>query len=110
MVKSNPAALDRLFHALSDQTRRGILAKLAEGQSTVGELARPYKMSLAAVSKHLGVLESAGLIDRTRMGSFQVVNLRAESLMSASEWLSFYEKFWEHKLDALQDLLERKKK
>ena len=110
MVKSNPEVLDRLFHALSDQTRRGILNSLANGESTVGELAKPYKISLAAVSKHLGVLEAAGLIDRTRVGSFQIVNLRAESLMSANEWLSYYEKFWDHKLDALQDLLERKKK
>ncbi len=108
MVKSNAATLDRIFHALSDQTRRAILASLAKGEATVGELAKPHKMSLAAVSKHLSVLASAGLIDRTRVGSFQVVNLRAESLKSADEWLSFYEKFWDRKLDDLKIILERK--
>lgn len=110
MVKSNPEVLDRLFHALADRTRRSILASLANKASTVGELAKPYKISLAAISKHLGVLESAGLIDRTRIGSFQVVHLRAETLKSANEWLSFYEAFWESRLDALQHMLERKKK
>lgn len=101
--------LDRLFSALSDGTRRSILVALASGESTVSEIAKPYKMSLAAVSKHLGVLESAGLIERRRVGSFQVINLRAESLKSANEWMVFYENFWDRKLDVLQDLLERKK-
>ncbi|MBM3346197.1 MAG: winged helix-turn-helix transcriptional regulator [Betaproteobacteria bacterium] len=109
MVKLSARSLDRLFHALADQTRRKILVTLSRGESTVGELARPHKMSLAAVSKHLGVLETAGLIDRKRVGSFQVVNLRAESLQTANKWLSFYEKCWGQKLNALQDLLEKKK-
>lgn len=110
MVNSQAQRLDRIFHALSDPTRRSILTSISSKESTVSEIARPYRMSLAAVSKHLKVLESAGLIDRKRVGSFQVVSLRAESLKSAAEWLSFYEKFWNTKLDALKDLLEKRTK
>ena len=67
-------------------------------------------MSLAAVSKHLKVLESAGLVDRKRMGSFQIVNLKAESLKTADQWISYYEKFWNEKLDTLQKFLEKGKR
>ena len=110
MVKSEAKALDRIFHALSDQTRRAILIDISKKENTVSELAKPYKMSLAAVSKHLSVLEAAGLIDRKRVSSFQVVSLRAESLKTANEWLAHYEIFWNEKLNALQELLEKRKK
>jgi len=106
MVKSNAARLDMLFHALSDATRRSILHDVAAKEKTVGEVAKPYRMSLAAVSKHLNVLESAELIARERRGNFQIVRLNAQSLRPADEWLAFYEKFWERQLDALANYLE----
>jgi DNA-binding transcriptional ArsR family regulator len=106
MVKSSAAQLDSIFHALSDPTRRSILRTVAVSEKTVGELARPYQVSLAAVSKHLKVLESARLITREKRGSFQVVRLNAQSLKTAEEWLSYYEQFWNQRLDALQNLFE----
>jgi DNA-binding transcriptional ArsR family regulator len=106
MVKSNAARLDSIFHALSDTTRRSILRDVATRERTVGEVAKPYQMSLAAVSKHLNVLESAELIARERRGSFQIVRLKAKNLRPAEEWLAYYEKFWNRQLDALQNYLE----
>lgn len=106
MVKSNAVRLDSIFHALSDHTRRSILRDVARRERTVGEVARPYRMSLAAVSKHLNVLESAELIARERRGSFQIVRLKAQNLRPAEEWLAWYEKFWNRQLDALQSYLE----
>jgi DNA-binding transcriptional ArsR family regulator len=106
MVKSSAAQLDRVFHALSDSTRRAILRDIVGEKKTVGEIARPYQISLAAVSKHLNVLESADLIIREKRGSFQVVHLNAPAMKSAEQWLRFYERFWTDKLDALQTLLE----
>lgn len=75
----------------------------------MGQVAKPYRMSLAAVSKHLNVLESAELIARERRGSFQIVRLKAQSLRPAEEWLAWYEKFWSRQLDALQSYLEGEK-
>jgi DNA-binding transcriptional ArsR family regulator len=106
MVKSNAARLDAIFHALSDTTRRSILRDVAAQAKTVGEVAKPYAMSLAAVSKHVKVLEAAELIARERRGSFQIVRLKATNLRPADEWLAFYEKFWSANLDALQIYLE----
>ncbi len=106
MVKRNAARLDSIFHALSDATRRSILRDVAWRERTVGEVAKPYRMSLAAVSKHLNVLESAELIARERRGSFQIVRLKAQNLRPAEEWLAWYEKFWNRQLDALQTYLE----
>jgi DNA-binding transcriptional ArsR family regulator len=106
MVKSNAARLDSVFHALSDATRRAILRDVATRERTVGEVAKPYRMSLAAVSKHLNVLESAELIARERRGSFQIVKLKAHNLRPADEWLAWYEKFWNRQIDALQSYLE----
>ena len=102
MVKSNAARLDSIFHALADETRRSILRDVAVGEKTVGEVAKPYRMSLAAVSKHLNVLESAELIARERRGSFQIVKINAQNLRPAEEWLAFYEMFWSDRLDALE--------
>ncbi len=107
MVKSNAAHLDEVFHALADETRRSILRDVATREKTVGEIAKPYAMSLAAVSKHLKVLESAELIARERRGSFQIIRLNAKSLRPAEQWLAFYETFWTERLDALQSYLEQ---
>jgi DNA-binding transcriptional ArsR family regulator len=106
MVKSNAVRLDSIFHALSDSTRRSILREVSSKPKTVGEIAKPYAMSLAAVSKHLKVLEAAELIARERRGSFQIVRLNAKSLRPAEEWLAYYDKFWNRQLDALQTHLE----
>lgn len=106
MVKSNAARLDLVFHALSDATRRSILRDVSAKEKTVGQIAKPYRMSLAAVSKHLKVLEAAELIARERRGSFQIVRLNAKSLRPAEEWLAFYDKFWTRQIDALQIHLE----
>ena len=107
MAKSSALKLDRIFHALADSTRRAILYDVSKKDKTVGEIARPHRMSLAAVSKHLTVLESARLIRRRKQGSFQIVSLNAEALKSAEEWLSYYQQFWGVRLDALQEFLER---
>lgn len=106
MVNSAQSALDGVFGALADPTRRAILRTVAEGERTVGELARPYAMSLAAVSKHLKVLEGAGLIARRKQGSFQYVRLNPAPMREANRWLAWYERFWNDRLDALQALLE----
>jgi DNA-binding transcriptional ArsR family regulator len=105
MVNS-AARLDSVFHALSDSTRRAILRDVSKEEKTVGEVAKPYAMSLAAVSKHLKVLEAAELIARERRGSFQIVRLNARSLRPAEEWLAYYETFWTERIDALQSYLE----
>jgi len=107
MVKSNAARLDSVFHALSDTTRRSILRDVSRREKSVGDLAKPYKMSLAAVSKHLKVLESADLIARERRGNFQIVRLNTQNLKAAEEWLAYYENFWNRQLDALQSYLEK---
>lgn len=106
MVKSNALRLDSIFHALSDSTRRAILQDVAAESKTVGQIAKPYAMSLAAVSKHLKVLESAELIARERRGSFHIVRLQAQSLKPAEEWIAFYSRFWNQSLDNLEKYLE----
>jgi len=106
MVELSTAALDSVFHALSDGTRRAILRDLLLEGKPVGELAKPYEMSLAAVSKHVQVLERAQLVERERRGQFQIVRLKPGRLRAAQDWLSFYENFWSARLDSLQTLLE----
>ena len=106
MVESNAAQLDSIFHALSDATRRAILRDIAGVEKTVSEIAKPYSVSLAAVSKHLKVLEAAELIQREKRGSYQMVRLNAKTLRSAEQWLTYYEKFWSTQLDRLQSHLE----
>jgi DNA-binding transcriptional ArsR family regulator len=108
MVKSNAARLDSIFHALADPTRRRILRDVADGEKTVSEVARPFALTLAAVSKHLNVLEDAELIARKRRGSFQIVRLNAKKMRPATEWLAFYEKFWNERLDSMVKFLEEK--
>lgn len=99
-------ALDSTFAALSDATRRGILARLATGEASVTELAKPYDMSLPAVSKHLRVLESAGLVTRNKEGRVQRCRLVAGPMKSAADWIEHYRRFWDIQLDSLQRYLE----
>jgi DNA-binding transcriptional ArsR family regulator len=104
MVEQN-AELDAIFHALGDATRRRMLAQLAKGERTVGELAAPFDMSLAAASKHVKALENAGLIRRAVQGRTHLCRLEPGPLASAHRWLSFYEAFWTSRLDTLERLL-----
>lgn len=97
--------LDTVFHALSDATRRRMLNELASGQRTVGQLAEPFDMSLAAASKHIKVLEASGLVRREVKGRTHMCRLESAPLASASEWLNAYEKFWTSRLDVLDQLL-----
>jgi DNA-binding transcriptional ArsR family regulator len=106
MVELSSASLDSVFHALSDATRRSILRDLTIQERSVGQIAQPYRMSLAAVSKHLDVLERANLVRRERRGTTRMVHLRAEQLQAAQDWLAYYENFWQGRLDALQTKLE----
>ena len=101
MVKYSSASLNRTFAALADPTRRRLLAHLARGNQSVTPLARPYAMSLPAVSKHLRVLEKAGLIRRRRYGRVHQLKLEAEPLKRAAQWVEEYRKFWEGSLDRL---------
>jgi DNA-binding transcriptional ArsR family regulator len=105
MVKYSNA-LSRTFAALADPTRRRILAHLARGDRRVTDLARPHAMSLPAVSKHLRVLEKAGLLRRRRYGRIHEMQLDAEPLKKAAQWVEEYRKFWEGSLDRLADYLE----
>src|SRR5579863_6899708 len=107
MVKSSASRLDFIFKALADPTRRAILQDVQSGEKTVSEVARPYSLTLAAVSKHLNVLEEAELIARQRRGSFQIVKVRPEVLEEAEQWLAKYRQFWGVRLDALAQHLER---
>src|ERR1044072_1453099 len=107
MVKYSPRTLDRTFAALADPTRRQILAHLARGDERVTDLARPYAMSLPAVSKHLRVLETAGLLRRRRYGRVHEMRLDAEPLKKAAQWVEEYRKFWQGSLDRLADYLEK---
>lgn len=106
MVKYSAKALDRTFAALADPTRRRILADLATGDRCVTRLAKPYAMSLPAISKHLRVLEKAGLLRRRRYGRVHQMRLEAEPLKHAAEWVEKYRKFWEGSLDRLAAYLE----
>jgi DNA-binding transcriptional ArsR family regulator len=98
--------LDRIFQALSDPTRREILSQVMAGERTVSDIARPHRMTFAAVSKHLKVLESARLVERRRQGSFQIIKLNPPALESANQWLERYRSFWTGRLNALKDILE----
>jgi DNA-binding transcriptional ArsR family regulator len=101
----SPDRLSTTFAALADPTRRAILARLASGQASVKELAQPFEMSLPAVSKHLKVLERAGLIARGRKAQWRPCRLEANPLKDAADWLDHYRRFWEQSLDRLEDYL-----
>ena len=98
--------LDRTFAALADPTRRAILTRLTEGQATVTELAEPFEMTLPAVSKHLKVLERAGLIARGRERQWRPARLQAEPLREVAEWTERYRRFWEESYDRLDEYLD----
>ena len=98
--------LDRVFAALADPTRRAILARLARGDASVGDLAKPFDISLPAVSRHLDVLERARLIERRVDAQWRVCRLRARPLRNAANWIDHYRRFWEARLDSLGELLE----
>src|SRR5882724_10863036 len=98
--------LSSVFFALADPTRRGVLARLATGDATVKELAEPYDMSVAAVSKHLKVLESAGLISQSRESQWRPRHLEAAPLRAVFEWLEGYQHFWDRSLDSLAEHLK----
>lgn len=105
MVESN-VALDQVFGALADVTRRDILQRVSKAEHTISELAAPYAMSLAAIAKHISVLEKAGLITKRRSGKEKVIQIQPEAIKVAAAYLSEYEKIWSARFDALEKLLE----
>jgi DNA-binding transcriptional ArsR family regulator len=107
MVEYDSKLLDRTFGALADPTRRRILAQLVKGEECVTNLARPHAMSLAAVSKHLIVLEKAGLVKRRRDGRVHSLALEARPMKEAQAWLNRYRKFWEGNLDQFEKYLDK---
>jgi DNA-binding transcriptional ArsR family regulator len=104
-----PDRLSTTFAALADPTRRAILAHLASGEISVTELAAPFEMSMPAISKHLKVLERAGLIARSRNAQFRPCRLEAGPLKEAADWVEQYRRFWEQSLDRLDDYLHELK-
>ena len=105
-----PDSLSQVFAALSDPTRRAILARLSKGEASVNELAAPFEITLPAVSKHLKVLERAGLIERTRDAQWRPCRLRAEPLKTAAEWIDHYKRHWEESFDRLDAYLKKLQK
>ncbi|MEZ4415917.1 MAG: metalloregulator ArsR/SmtB family transcription factor [Gemmatimonadota bacterium] len=106
LAETDPT-LDRTLHALSDPTRRAILARLTEGEATVGELAAPFEITRPAISKHLRVLEGAHLVRRTREGRVSRCVLDPTPLKDVADWVGRYQRFWEQQLDGLARYLER---
>lgn len=102
--------LDTTFHALADPTRRGMLANLALGEKSIGELASPFNMTFAGASKHVKVLEDAGLIARRKVGRTHIIRIEAKPLEEAERWLRQWEKFWTVRLDRLEALVKSEKK
>lgn len=107
MVEQQQVHLDRVFHALADPTRRGMLHHLATGERSIGALAAPFSMSFAAASKHVRVLETAGLLRRRRDGRQHLCSLDAQPLADAEAWLKVYERYWTARFDALDAALSR---
>lgn len=109
MTGVDPLILTAAFSALADPTRRAVLERLSEGEATVSELAQPLQMSLPAVSRHLKVLEQAGLLRRRRDGRQHIISLDAGPMSEVNEWLDHYRKFWEGNFDRLAEYLEAEK-
>jgi len=105
MVEHSAQPLDQIFRALADPTRRAMLRELATGEHNIGELAAPFRMSFAAASKHVKVLEGAGLLRRRIQGRLHFCRIEPAPLAAADHWLSFYERFWTDQLDQLDELL-----
>jgi DNA-binding transcriptional ArsR family regulator len=97
--------LDRMFSALSDSTRRGILTRLGEGPATIGELAEPFGMTLTGLKKHVQVLEDAGLVTTAKIGRSRECRLGTERLDDAMQWITLYQRLWERRLDGLEAYL-----
>ncbi len=110
MEQPSPVQLDRIFAALSDATRRAILARLATGSATVNEIVEPFALSQPTISKHLQVLERAGLVSRSRDAQFRPVQLNAAPLATAAQWLGDYRRFWAESLDRLDDHVQQLKR
>ncbi|AKQ63775.1 Transcriptional regulator, ArsR family [Myxococcus hansupus] len=106
-IQQRSEQLDAVFHALSDPTRREMLRSLSAGSRSIGELAAPFSMSFAGASKHVKALERAGLVHRTVEGRTHRCSLAPEPLASALDWLRFYERFWNDRLDALEQALRK---
>ncbi|HEX3159157.1 MAG TPA: metalloregulator ArsR/SmtB family transcription factor [Gemmatimonadaceae bacterium] len=104
MVVQPPDPLSAVFRALGDPTRREMLHRLVDGERTVGELAEPFRMSVQAASKHVKVLERAGLVRRRVQGRVHYCRLHADRLAEAQRWIAFYERFWSGRLDALETM------
>jgi DNA-binding transcriptional ArsR family regulator len=109
MVEQSKTNLDEVFHALSDPTRRAILGMLRRRPHHVGELVAPFEMSFNAISKHIKMLERAGLVEREAVGTFRRVHLNSKALSDAYRWLGTYERFWNDRLDKLELVLADKK-
>lgn len=107
MVKYNAENLNDLFHALADPTRRAMLQALAGQSLSVGDLAKPFDMSLAAASKHIRVLEQAGLINRQVIGRSHICELNAGPMHCGLEWIQHYQRYWNRQLDTLEELLNK---
>ena len=105
MIELETPQLDAVFHALGDTTRRRMLRELSDGERTVGQLAQPFSISLAAASKHIKALENAGLIRREVRGRTHLCRLEPGPLASAHQWLTYYERYWRDRLDRLEQLL-----
>lgn len=110
MVELESPRLNAIFHALGDPTRRSMIRDLALGERTVGDLAAPHDISLAAASKHVKALESAGLIRREVQWRTHTCHLNPEALAAAHDWLESYRRFWTERLDILEDLLRQEDK
>lgn len=106
MVEQSPDRLDAVFHALADPTRRSMLRSLAKAPRSVGELAAPFEITLAAASKHIKVLESAGLLRREIQGRTHLCRLDGQPMHAGFEWLRHYERFWNERLDKLEAALK----
>jgi DNA-binding transcriptional ArsR family regulator len=110
MVEDRSILLDRTYGALSHSVRRQLLGALRVGPATVSDLAEPFDVSLAAVSKHLGVLEEAGLVSRAQAGRTRIVTLEPRPLADARGWIDAYRTFWEERLDALEAHLSERRR
>jgi DNA-binding transcriptional ArsR family regulator len=108
MVELSPHGLDSVFQALADPTRRAMLHELAARERNIGELAAPHSMSFAAASKHVKVLERAGLVRRRIVGRSHFCRIEAQPLAAADHWLRFYERLWNQSFDALEEILTEK--
>ena len=110
MVESKSEQLDLVFHALSDSTRRSILRSLSTRERPVTEVAKPFDMSLAAVSKHITVLEKSHLVVRRKVGSYSYIRLNAAGMRAADKWMEYYRAFWTHNLENLKNFIEKDRK